>query len=367
MLDGKIGNIMEHNILLVDDQRDILRLLHSALDTIKDASLKIFECQSGEEALMESARHKIDLLVTDYKLPGMTGVELMGKIRTRHPDSKVILVSGMSERKVRQEMNNAGALAVFEKPIVLAEFLDVVERGLGLVKTMFAPESTSEEKTPEPRTKLSDLLINFRQFINAEAVLMLNDHGFVHARAGNLRDDSVETALVAVLMSIHNASLKVARYTRQENLNSYHIFSGGGYDLFFMPVNVMYGLLVVGNGINDKERLLANIANITALRNEVEKALKYIGMEDVLAEVKKSQPVSAATAAPTIRLTRPVEVAPAPEMEALLKGATEKKVPANADDFWNQAVEKHGAKPANPDVISLEEARKRGLLPDDKK
>jgi CheY-like chemotaxis protein len=310
----------------------------------------------------------VDLLVTDYKLPGMTGVELIGRIRTRHPGAKVLMVSGFNERKARQEMANAGALAVFDKPVVLAEFLDAVERGLGLVKTMFAPESVAEEKAPEPRTKLSDLLINFRQYINAEAVLMLNDHGFVHARAGNLRDDSVETALVAVLMAIHNASLKVVRYTRQESAHSYHIFSGGGYDLFFMPVNAMYGLLVVGNGINDRDRLLGNISNISALRKEVEKALQYIGMEDVVAEVKKSAPMSATAAAPTIRLTRPVEVAPSPEMEALLKGATEKKVQTNnADDFWNQAVEKHGNKPSNSDVISLEEARKRGLLPDDGK
>ena len=361
---------MDHNILLVDDQRDILRFLHSALDTIKDVSLKIFECQSGEEALMESSRHKIDLLVTDYKLPGMTGVELLGKIRARHPEAKVILVSGMSERKAKQEMLNAGALAVMEKPIEVAEFLDVVERGLGLVKTIFAPEMAKEEKPEEPRrTKLSELLINFRQFVNAEAVLMLNDLGFVHARAGNLRDDSIEAALVAVLMAIHNASLKVARYTRQENIVSWHVFGGGGYDLLFMPVNQAYGLLVVGNEIAAKDRLLSNVANLTALRSEVEKALKFIGMEDVLAEVKKSTPMSAASAAPTIRLTRPVEVAPSPEMEALLKGAAEKKAPANAaaDDFWNQAVEKHSSKPADSNVISLEEARKMGLLPDDGK
>jgi CheY-like chemotaxis protein len=361
---------MEQTILLVDDQRDILRFLHSALDTIKDAKLKIFECQSGEEALMESTRHKIDLMVTDYKLPGMTGVELLNKIRARHPDTKVILVSGMSERKARQEMLNAGALAVFDKPIVLAEFLDVVERGLGLVNTIFAPEMAKEEKIEErPRLKIPDLLVNFRQYVKAEAVLVLNDHGFVHARAGTLRDESVETALVAVLMSIHNASLKVARYTRQETLDSYHVFSGGDYDFLFIPINTMYGLLVVGNGIAAKERLFDNVRNMIALRNEVEKSFKSMGvLEEVLAEVKRTAPVSASTAVPTIRLTRPVDVAPSPEMEELLKGAVQKKAaPSNTDDFWNQAAEKHGSKPATSDVISLEEARKLGLLPDDGK
>jgi len=360
---------MEHNILLVDDQRDILRLLHSSLDTIKGANLKIVECQSGEEALMESSRNKIDLLVADYKLPGMTGVELVGRIRTRHPGAKVILVSGMNERTARQEMMNAGALAVFDKPVVIAEFLDTVERGLGLVETMFTPETAKEEKEEPRRVKISELLTTFRQFINAEAVLMLNDNGFVHARAGNLRDDSVETALVAVLMSIHNASMKVGRYTRQESLVPYHVFSGGDYDLLFIPINTMYGLLAVGSGIAAKEKLQANVTNLKALRKEVEKSLVSSGVtEQTLTDIKRSAPsgVSAASSAPTIRLTRPVEVKPAPEMEALLKGAAEKKAETNnADDFWSQAVDKHTTKPVDPNVMSLEEARKRGLLTDD--
>ena len=123
--------MMDRNVLLVDDQRDILRLLHSTLDTLKKPEIKIFEAPSGEEALLHSSRHKVDLLVTDYKLPGMSGVELMHKVRARHPEAKVVLVTGVTDRKVREEILNAGALAVFDKPIPLADFLDVVERGSG--------------------------------------------------------------------------------------------------------------------------------------------------------------------------------------------------------------------------------------------
>src|SRR3990172_7493651 len=134
--------MMSHNILVVDDQRDILRLLHATLDTLKQPELKIFEAPSGEEALLESSRNKIDLLITDYMLPGMSGVELMHKVRARHPDAKVVLITGVTDRKVRDEMLNAGALAIFDKPIPMADFLDVVERGLGLVQTIFPPEKS---------------------------------------------------------------------------------------------------------------------------------------------------------------------------------------------------------------------------------
>ncbi len=361
---------MSYNILLVDDQRDILRVLRSALETLKDEKIKVFESQSGEEALLEASRHKVDLLVTDYKLPGMSGVELVGRILTRHPGAKIIVISGVTDAKSRKEMNNAGAMAVFEKPIPIADFLDAVERGLGLVKTIFAPETALSEKPEQPRVKLSDLLADFRQSVNAEAVLMLNDAGQVHARAGSLRDESVETALASVLISIHGASLKVARYTRQENILPYHVFSGGGYDMLFAPLSPSFGLLAAGGNLASKERLLESVEKMLALRSEVEKALSAIGsVEDVATEVKKAAPrgVSAATAVPTIRLSKPVEVPPAPEMEALLKSAAEKK-PAvtDVDDFWNQAAEKLANKPTDPNVISLEEARKMGLIPDDK-
>ena len=169
---------MDHNILLVDDQRDILRLLHSTLDTLKLTKSKIFEAPSGEEALLLSTREKIDLLVTDYLLPGMNGVELMHKVRARHPEVKIILISGMTDRKMRDEMLNAGALAIFDKPIPLADFLDVVERGLGLVQTIF-PTEMKNGREEERHSRLSDLLANFRQDIKADAVFLLNDRGLV--------------------------------------------------------------------------------------------------------------------------------------------------------------------------------------------
>ncbi|MDD2922378.1 MAG: response regulator [Anaerolineales bacterium] len=360
---------MEHNILLVDDQREVLRLLHSSLDTLKDANLKVFESQSGEEALLESSRRKIDLLVTDYKLPGMSGVELMHKIRARHPEAKVILISGLSERKARQEMINAGAFAIFDKPLSVADFLDAVERGLGFVETIFASELKSEEIKEERPLKFSDLLTNFRQDINADVVFLINQSGFIQARTGKLRDDSVEASLISVLVSIHNASLKVAKYSNQKTLSSHHIFSGGDYDLLFIPINPLYALMVAGAGLASEERVLETVGNMLALRVEVEKSLKSIGATGELrAATTNHAAVSAATPVPTIR--RPeaaLEALPSLEMIELLKGAADKKIDVNADDFWNQAVEKHGSKPVNSEVISLEEARKLGLLPDDGK
>src|SRR5512139_1978349 len=142
-------------VLLVDDQRDIVRLLHSTLQTLGHP-MDLVDAPSGEEALLEASHRKVDLLVADYLLPGISGVELMQKVKARNADLKVIFISGMTDRKARDEMLNAGAVAMFDKPIPLADFLDAVERSLGLVLTIFPPESNKEVE--ERRRSISELL-----------------------------------------------------------------------------------------------------------------------------------------------------------------------------------------------------------------
>lgn len=350
---------MDRNILVVDDHRDILRLLHSTLDTLKNEKLTIFEAPSGEEALLESIRHRIDLLVTDYKLPGMSGVELMHKVRARHPEVKVIFITGMTDKKMRDEMLNAGALAIFDKPISMADFLDAVERGLGLVQTIFPTEKTGG-MVEERHTRLSDLLANFRQDIQADAVFLINERGLVQARTGAFRDSSMEVSLISTLMAIHSASLKVARHNHQETLDSYHVFSGGDHDLLFIPVTPLYALLVAGNGLATEARILESVAGLLALRDQIEKALKSMGVTGELnAAIAQSKP------APKRQTDKLASATPAPEMEALLnQAATQKTKVNNADDFWNEAAQKHANKSSNPEVISFEEARKLGILSD---
>ena len=351
---------MDRNILLVDDQRDILRLLHATLDSLKKPEIKIFEAPSGEEALIESARRKVDLLVTDYKLPGMSGLELMHKVRVRHPEAKVVLITGMTDRKVREQMLNAGALAIFDKPIPLADFLDVVERSLGLVQTIFPPEKP-DETTEKRHARISDLVANFRQDIEADAVFLLNDRGLVQARTGKLRDESMEVSLFSTLMALHGGALKVARYNHQEKIDSYHIFSGGDNDLLFIPVAPMYALLVAGKGLVTEDRILETINAMLALRKEVDGSLKSIGVTGELHSISPNTvPLSTSSAsnapgpAPVKPAEKPADAVPAPEMEALLKNAAAKKSQStDMDDFWSQAAEKHGRKPASTEIISL--------------
>lgn len=351
---------MSYGILLVDDQRDILRLLHATLDSLKNEELEIIEAPSGEEALLEVTRHRIDLLVADYRLPGITGVELMHKVRVRQPDVKVILVTGMSDRGARDQILNAGAMAIFDKPIPMADFLDAVERGLGLVRTIFPPES--DAKTEAKRSRISDLLANFRQDIQAQAVFLINERGLVVARAGDLRDSSMEVSLLSALTAIFGAGVKIAKFNRQESLDQYFVFRGGDHDLLLIPVEASYALLLAGSGLAARDRVFETVEAMLAVRNELGRSLRSMG---VTSELKEESVKSSPAPKKKGGTGKPSKTTPAPEMEALFKDTGKKKTrQEEVDAFWNQAAEQHANKSTDPDILSYEEARKMGLTPD---
>ena len=347
-------------ILLVDDQRDIVRLLHATLQTLGH-QLDLIDAPSGEEALLEASRRKVDLLVADYLLPGISGVELMRKVKARNADLKVIFISGMKDRKARDEMLHGGAVAIFDKPIPLADFLDAVERSLGLVRTIFPPEASQDGE--ERRQTLSGLLVGFRQKIKADAVYLISDRGRVLARAGDLYDSSMEVSLLSALMAIYGAGLKVSRFIHQENLDHYHVFRGGDHDLVLIPVDASHALLLAGRELAHTDRILQTVEGMRFVRGDVENILMSLGVSST-AETAEPTVIrgEVSTYVPPFVTAEP-EPEPEVDVDALFASADKKSKVKDIDAFWNDALEKTSNVPTNPDVISFDEARKLGLTP----
>lgn len=89
-------------VLVVDDQDDVRRLL---ADVLRLGAYVVLEARDGEHALQVAERHgaPIDLLVTDVVMPRLTGVELAERLRVRHPDLRVLFMSGYAERESERQ------------------------------------------------------------------------------------------------------------------------------------------------------------------------------------------------------------------------------------------------------------------------
>jgi CheY-like chemotaxis protein len=107
----KTAPLLNPNILLVDDNSDGL-LVRSSL--LEELGYRVHSANNGEEGLKIFEAGSFDVVVTDYRMPRMNGVELIGRIRKLNPNARIILLSGFVEPLGLTE-ENTGADAVISK------------------------------------------------------------------------------------------------------------------------------------------------------------------------------------------------------------------------------------------------------------
>lgn len=81
-------------VLVVEDEQEIRELM--ALHLLRQG-YRVTECSSAEEALNELGQNHFDVFVLDWMLPGMSGVEIVGKIKSKFPQASVLMVTAKVE------------------------------------------------------------------------------------------------------------------------------------------------------------------------------------------------------------------------------------------------------------------------------
>lgn len=100
------------NILIVDDEKifiDTMELILLSNDYFSSAAT------SGEEALKFMENNPVDLVITDYKMKGINGIELLQMVKERYPKTEVIIVTGYGDVKHAVQAMKLGAFAYFVK------------------------------------------------------------------------------------------------------------------------------------------------------------------------------------------------------------------------------------------------------------
>jgi DNA-binding NtrC family response regulator len=118
---------MKRRLLLVEDDEVFLRPL---LRTLELKGYEVLPVQSGEEALEAVKAEDVDLVLTDRRLPGMDGVELVRQIKTEHPDLAVVVMTAYGTIESAVEAMRLGAEDYLVKPFEAAELLLVIRRAI---------------------------------------------------------------------------------------------------------------------------------------------------------------------------------------------------------------------------------------------
>ena len=101
-------------ILIVDDSKEVLSALERELE---DEKYTTFFATSGEEALQIAAENEIQVIISDVKMPGMDGFELLDRIHQLYPDMIRVVLSGHPDVKLILKMvNERGVDRYLTKP-----------------------------------------------------------------------------------------------------------------------------------------------------------------------------------------------------------------------------------------------------------
>jgi DNA-binding NtrC family response regulator len=114
-------------ILIVDDEDSIRDILCRKLESLG------YDCviaADGKEALWKTFMQDFDLVLMDIKMPGMSGMEVLPKIVTDHPDTSVVMLTALSDIGTAVEAMKLGAYDYLTKPFNLDDLIMRVDRAL---------------------------------------------------------------------------------------------------------------------------------------------------------------------------------------------------------------------------------------------
>lgn len=117
----------KRRILVVDDEEDIRQIL---CDSLADDNFEVITCSDGYEALELIKEGFFELIITDLRMPGIDGIELIDTIKQISPEVPVIMLTAYGSAGVQREMDRLQAHRYFEKPFSLEELKEAVKEAL---------------------------------------------------------------------------------------------------------------------------------------------------------------------------------------------------------------------------------------------
>lgn len=188
---------MRKKVLVVDDEEDLTWSISKHL--VKDKDMYEVICvNNGQEALNLLSQIPIDLVVSDIKMPGISGLDLLVKIKETYQSTKVIIMTAFGSADVQKEASARGSLYYIEKPFEIEDLRNLIHSAL-IEKKGFDGKVTDFQ--------LSDLIqMNvLGRMVTALAVtkddekglIFFNEGNVVHAECGNIVGDDAFYKIVS--------------------------------------------------------------------------------------------------------------------------------------------------------------------------
>jgi DNA-binding NtrC family response regulator len=113
-------------ILIIDDEPRVAFFLQEGLKALGD-DYQISTISSAELALEQIDRHTFDLLVVDFRLPGINGLDLIERVQSVSPDTKTILITAYGSPEIEKKAHRLDICRYLNKPFRIEELMCTVQ------------------------------------------------------------------------------------------------------------------------------------------------------------------------------------------------------------------------------------------------
>jgi len=120
-----MGDLQQVKILVVDDEEFMRKLMTNIL---RKAGMEVLTAQSGEEALRVLQENGCDVVVSDVRMAGMSGFDLLKQVKAQHPDTAFVVMTGHADSYTIKDALLQGADEYITKPFKNHEVTLIVER-----------------------------------------------------------------------------------------------------------------------------------------------------------------------------------------------------------------------------------------------
>lgn len=115
------------NILIVDDERSVIMILRTMLTNIGVGQILVAHDGLEAAAFLDECGDKVDIIISDWNMPNMNGLELLKKVRSSDPDKAFVMLTGSATQDAVREAKRLNINAFIAKPFSQLEIKKKVE------------------------------------------------------------------------------------------------------------------------------------------------------------------------------------------------------------------------------------------------
>ncbi len=228
-------SIGSQRVLIVEDESKVAFFLQESLEALEQGP-QVVSVPSAEEALHELAYTSFEVLVTDLRMPGMNGLELIRRAQEMQPGITTILITAYGSDEVQTEAAQLGVFHYFTKPFHIDDFVETVLRAL-----RENPLPSDSVLTGDQVDRVARHLEDLRQKVGAQGAFLADEMGRLLVRRGGSVSLNEEEMLGYARESFLSA-VRMARYLGEKHVFNLNYHQGTAYDVYTAGVGERFFL-----------------------------------------------------------------------------------------------------------------------------